>query len=194
MPLTIGTYEPKQLAALLPSRLDRRDPRRAMIAVLLGAPADARWAPAIYTLGLEDIDGGSVAATREGWRYLAILNGVAAAAEVYDRGGRLVVASVTTGPKVNQAIDTILAAKRLPEVQDLNYELTTFRVPGVLTEAYWLKLDANRDLFLPFLSPDKQLRLGDIYHWGELIEGIRDAANKGLEFFKTDMQGNPPIL
>ncbi len=189
MPVTVATYDPARLASLLPSQLDRADARDVTLSVLLRAPADSRYAPGIYTLGLDhlaDPNNSPKAAELVGTRYLALLGGVAAAAEVYNVRGRQRVASITAGQIVNQAIDSIRAVTRMRLPSDASYQVHTFRIPGVLTEAYWLKSDGGDDLFVPYVSPETKLVLGQAYSWVNFWELLDTAAGTNRIFFESD--------
>lgn len=187
MSLTIPPYDLPQLTDLLGAFTDLYDVR---VRVLLTAPAGMRYKQRVYSLGLQNLRQGTQAATIVASRYLAVLNGLAVAADVTEPAGDAApkIASISSGTKIHEAIDAIHLIQRLPEVQRAEYELATLRVPGVLTEAYWLKfLNGGQHLFVPYLSLNKRLKLREPLDWGEFVQKIGGVAEKNLEFYAKDM-------
>jgi len=187
VPLTLPTYDLAQLTPLLGAFISPNDVRAR---VLLTAPAGDRYKQQVFTLGLENLGQGAAAATPVGSRYLAMLNGLAVAADLTEpaAGAASKVASISSGPQIRQAIDAIPVIQRLPDVQNAAYELVTLQIPGVLTECYWVKLINGTDhLFVPYLSLNKQLRLREPITWPAFLQAIQPVAQKNLAFYATDM-------
>jgi hypothetical protein len=187
MSLIIPPYDLAQLTTWLKSFISLSDIRAR---VLLTAPAGMRYKQVVYTLGLQDLNAGMAAATVVGWRYLALVNGLAVAADVIQPVGKAApkIASISAGPQIHQAIDAIPLILRLPDVQRTNYELATLRLPGVLTEAYWLRfINGEEHQFVPYLSLNKQLPLRVPYKWSDFLQKFQDLAQTNLKFFATDM-------
>jgi hypothetical protein len=189
MSLIIPPYDLPQLTSWLKSFISLSDIRAR---VLLTAPAGMRYKQVVYTLGLQDLNVGMAAATVVGWRYLAIVNGLAVAADVTQPAGNTPpkIASISAGPQIHQAIDAIPLIRRLPDVQTANYDLATLRLPGVLTEVYWLKfINGEEHQFVPYLSLNKQLPLRVAYKWSDFLQRFQGLAQANLNFFATDMDG-----
>jgi hypothetical protein len=116
----------------------------------------------VFTLGLDKLDESFKQSLQSaGWRFMALSSsGLPIAADVVDRGDgeppRMI--SLSRDPVI---ADMVVAARRIeksPEVQAKDYDLRLLRIPGVLTEAFWLKPLVGEDhLIVPILTKSRGL-------------------------------------
>ena len=91
--------------------------------------------------------------------------------------------SLSRDPLVGKAIQAIHEVESLPEVQQQNYELQVLRIPGILTEAFWLKsLTGAPDLIVPVLTRSRKLQVMRAYPWEEFLNIVRPIAQYFLKF------------
>jgi len=195
MALIIPPYRVSQLSALLTPFLNRVGDQLSQNFrnILLGAPPDSRYVQLIYTSGLRQLGEGPDAAKITSTRFLAVLHGHAVAADITERDGSTRISSISSGCSIVDAIDAIDSIRRLPEVQKADYELHTFSVPGVQTDAYWLKSPTgNNHRFVPYLTLNKNLQRGTAYSWGDFVKALDEAAKKNIEFYERDMDSAGP--
>lgn len=122
-----------------------------LAAIVIQAP----FALHVNTLGLEDISSGVKNARSAGWRFLAVdPTGAPIAADVIepvDGAPRMV--SLSRDPILLGAIAAIRELETFPQVRTNDYELQVLRIPGALTETFWLKSpDGKGDLIIPVLT------------------------------------------
>jgi len=196
MPLNMPPYDLQQMGAALQSFISLQDPRAQ---VLLTAAPQLRFRQQLYSLGLQDMvampENGAVAAARNsakpgGWRYLSTVHGFSAAASVVESaaGLPLRITGLSSGLAISQAVDAILKIQQLTGIQALTYGLVTLRIPGVRTEAYWLKsVTGLDDRIVPFLSLNRELRIGQSYTVQEFLQAVRQAAQTDLKFYQSDL-------
>jgi hypothetical protein len=132
------------------------------------------------TLGLEELAKANtqLLGAPVGWRYLiGNRNGQALAANI-DADNKLV--DLFRGPAVTAALNAARELKTLPEAADGKYQIRLLTIPGLLTEAFWLKSqDSKPDLIVPF-STAQELRLGHPYPVEKFLKIMQPLAEAWL--------------
>src|SRR4051812_20564116 len=142
----------------------------------------------VYNVGLPDLAAGLGVANAKpsAWRFLAAdVSGTAIAGEVpnatQDRGW--LMTSLSHGPHIAAALQASVDLEALDEVQSLDYDLLTLRIPGLLIEAFWLKPRAGgAELVVPYITRSKQVELFHKYTMDEFLNIVRPMAIKRLTF------------
>ena len=183
MPVDVQPFDNNVISNLLGALVSSQDIRAR---VLLNAPPESRFVQSVYFLSLQNVLAGTRSDAVVGTRYLAVNHGLAVAADVIEEDGRARIASVSSGYRVQQAVDAIPVINRLPDVQRARYELRALSVPGVQTEAYWLKfINGDGDRFVPYVTLNKNLKMGNTYDWGDFLRAIQEKASMNLQFFQA---------
>ena len=133
-----------------------------------------------FTLGLEELAkaNAKLPDAAVGWRYeIGDGSGQALSATV-DSKNKLV--GLSRGPAVSSSLSVASELRTLPEAAEDDYEIRLLTIPGLLTEAFWLKsLDNKPDLIVPFSTAQK-LRLGHPYHSEVFLNIMRPLAKDWL--------------
>jgi hypothetical protein len=146
----------------------------------------------VFTLGLEHIVKATeirTAIAPAGWRHLAAVSDSPVAA--HGRAGQTIT-SLTTGQQITSAVTTLDVVREWGAGQDKHYEIATLRIPGARIEAYWLRyLNGNEadDCVWPFLTLNRRLLSERFWPVKEFLAVVKEAAQRDLEFYKTDLAG-----
>ena len=106
-------------------------------------------------------------------------------------GGAPEMASLSRGPEAKVALQAAQDLRKVKQVSEGNYELGVMTIPGLLTEAFWLKWipskgqpdDASKDLMVPFFTA-QPLQPMLPYPVKEFLEKARELAVKRVKLFK----------
>jgi hypothetical protein len=129
-----------------------------------------------FTLGLEELakDNAQLPGAPVGWQYVIGNRSGQALSATVDASNKLV--GLSRGPAVTAALNAARELKTLPEAADSDYEIRLLTIPGLLTEAFWLKsLEGKPDLIVPF-STAQELRLGHPYPIEKFLKIMRPLA------------------
>jgi hypothetical protein len=152
--------------------MDNTDPLRR---ILIQTPVALH----VFTLGLDEVDQGIHKAKSAGWRFLAVdPAGVPVAGDVIEPEGlKPRMTGVSRDPIIGRAILAVREVESLAAVQGKDYELQVLRIPGVLTEAFWLKsLNGEGDLMVPVLTASKRFEKMRPYPVDEFFSIVRELA------------------
>lgn len=141
----------------------------------------------VFVLGLDDLSKGlRLENVRSiGWRFLTgSRSGNALVAEVLVPGpdGLPTLTGVARGPGVARVLQAAQDARKLPEAE--GRELHVLAIPGLLTEAFWLKAipgKSKTDFVVPFLTGSKALQVMRAYPVRKFLEIIQGLAKKRLD-------------
>ncbi len=87
-----------------------------------------------------------------GWRYFAgEATGEVVAGDVSETSPATVTGLIT-GDAAKKALEAAQAASRVPQAQSTPHELRLLRIPGALTQGFWLKPVNNNGLFIRYGS------------------------------------------
>ena len=142
-----------------------------------------------FTIGLEELAKEQVRlpATAVGWRYIIGNRLGQALSATVDSNDKLV--GLSRGPAVTAGLRVARELKTLPEAADGKYEIRLLTIPGLLTEAFWLKsLDGKPDLIVPF-STEQELRLGYPYSIEKFLKIMRPLAEDWLRGWAEVSEG-----
>ena len=131
----------------------------------------------VFTLTLDDVPRGVHKARSAGWRFLAVApSGAPIAGDVIDQEGlQPRMTGLSLDPIIGRAILATRRVASLPEVEAKDYELQVLRIPGVLTEAFWLKsINGGEDLMVPVLTASKLLKKMRPYPIGDFFRIVQD--------------------
>jgi hypothetical protein len=131
----------------------------------------------VFTLTLDDVPRGVHKARSAGWRFLAVApSGVPVAGDVIEPEGlQPRMTGLSLDPIIGRAILATRRVASLPEVEAKDYELQVLRIPGVLTEAFWLKsINGGEDLMVPVLTASKLLKKMRPYPIGDFFRIVQD--------------------
>jgi hypothetical protein len=150
----------------------------------------------VFVLGLDDLSKGMELknAPSLGWRFLTgARSGSALIAEVLAAGpdGQPKLTGVSRGPGVTRTLHASQDVRKLPEGE--GRELQVLAIPGLLTEAFWLKAipgKSNDDFVVPFLTTAKELLVMHPYEAGKFLAIAQELANKRLA--AKDLAPKPP--
>ncbi len=124
-----------------------------------------------FTLGLEELAkaNAKLPGAAVGWRYVIGDGSGQALSATVDSKNKLV--GLSRGPAVSSSLNVASELRTLPEAAEDDYEIRLLTIPGLLTEAFWLKSKDNKksDLIVPFFTAQK-LRLGYPYHSDSISE------------------------
>lgn len=117
----------------------------------------------VYALGLRQIVNGPAPGDNlfVGWRYLLNLGDNFGAATDVDQpvGGTPVYAGVSYGPTIAKAVSAAQLIETVPGIPGAAYEVRFLTIPGVLTDALWLRATAPAaDWIVPYDTPVKALQ------------------------------------
>lgn len=140
----------------------------------------------VFVLGLDDLSKGIQLndAPSTGWRFLTgARSGSALIAEVLAAGpdGQPILTGVSRGPGVTRTLHASQDVRKLPEAQDR--ELQVLAIPGLLTEAFWLKAIPGKstdDFVVPFLTTAKELLVMHAYEAGKFLALVQQLAKDRL--------------
>jgi len=144
----------------------------------------------IYTVGLKPlVDTGLNSVKAIGWRFLTGAGSDEALSAMVGQcsdGEVPKLAGLSRGPKVTSALHAARAVKHLAEVEQGKHDLLILTIPGILTEAFWLRTQntppegAPTDWFVPFLSPSSKLRALQAYTSAAFLEKAKVLASERL--------------
>jgi hypothetical protein len=149
----------------------------------------------VFVLGLKQIQSGEMAVENlfVGWRFVTdIIMGdnkaEATAVFVKDSKGPPTFSGISTGPKIADSIKIIDEVKKQLKSSKLGtgkYELQLYRIPGLLTDCYWLRplAGGGEDWVFPFQFPADKLAKNvekSLVPMAEFFGTIRDLAVKRL--------------
>ena len=191
----------------LPPSVRRAFERQVVAFLRLGdpspgdAPSGTPYEQQVFTLPLEkltaekELDPTSLKTTAQpvGWRFLmGTRYGRAAYAYVETAGGGAPeMASLSRGPEAKVALQDAQDLRKVKQVGEHNYELGVMTIPGLYTEAFWLKWipskgqpdDASKDLMVPFFTA-QPLQPMFPYPVNDFLEKARELAKKRQSAFK----------
>ena len=141
----------------------------------------------VFVLGLDNLSKGlELENVRSiGWRFLAgARSGNALVAEVLVPGpdGLPILTGVARGTGVARVAHAAQDVKKLPEAE--GRELHVLAIPGLLTEAFWLKAipgKSKTDFVVPFLTSSKTLHVMHAYPVQKFLEILQSLAKKRLD-------------
>jgi hypothetical protein len=160
------------------------------------APPPDRTAKAqiyqLFTLGLQDLAGGKDlgVATTKGWRFVTTGRGNGTSAAVLDSGpgGVPTMTGLSRGPQAKLTVQTFDAIRKSPQPDDRSYEMRLLAIPGLLTEAVWLKSvpdSAATDMVVPYLVISKKLVAGTVYKRDDFMAIVKELAAERLDYDDT---------
>jgi hypothetical protein len=155
--------------------------QEALVEAVLKAPRGIE----VFTVALKDLvaDAGITRAEAAGWRFLALEGNDATAVDVISRDGErpATVAALSRDKLIAVVVDGL---NKLPEMDILrekqNARLRILRIPGILTEAFWLRTGSGQEYILPFLVPDAALKVMEVYTLEEFLDAARPIAERFL--------------
>jgi hypothetical protein len=141
----------------------------------------------VFALGLDDlINGGPLDKARFlGWRFLTGgRSGSALTAEVRATGpgGKPKLTGLSRGIGVTRSIHASADVRKLPQAE--GHELRVLAIPGLLTEAFWLKAipgESENDFVVPFLAAAKGLLVMHPYPAKDFLAAAQKLANQQRE-------------
>ena len=174
----------KLTAALMAHRADFIEPCDLADALVDPGPHRLQW---LYTLELDDLVNGRGVrnATLVGWRFLAgTKEGPAVAADVtIPPEGGPALTSLSSGRTIAEALGATDLLTVLSLVLFQDYELRVLRIPGLLTEAFWLKSKTSAvDLVVPFDTLVEDLVPTRAYPMDVFLNILRPLAVQRLKF------------
>jgi hypothetical protein len=145
----------------------------------------AQYAQPVYVLGLEPLKNGQFGEpTLVSWRILmgfGSANGLYATVTSRD-GDQAEFSGLSRGPKAALTLAANQNVRQLPQATE-NYELRLLSIPGLLTEAFWLKWvsdEPDKDVILPFSTAQKELQLWHRYSRQTFAEAAQKSAKNCL--------------
>jgi hypothetical protein len=156
-----------------------------------------RPAQQVFSLGLEPLSKDQSireSAAPANWRFLMAAaggNGLYATVSRHDHEAPEFV-GLARGAPAAIAVQADQNVRKLPAAQAENYNLSVLAIPGLLTEAFWLKWvgpdgkesDPARDLIVPFVTAQKELMPMHPYPVEEFTKKVGPLAKKKLEAYK----------
>jgi hypothetical protein len=134
----------------------------------------------VFVLGLDDLPLDN--ARFLGWRFLTGgRSGSALTAEVRATGpgGQPKLTGLSRGTGVTRSIHAAADVRKLPQAE--GHELRVLAIPGLLTEAFWLKAipgESEDDFVVPFLVTPKELLLMHPYPAKDFLTTAQTLANQ----------------
>jgi hypothetical protein len=168
----------------MPVVFDKPQPSLQTTQVLLAGFVRAQ---PMYVQGLQDIAQGSspTDANFAGWRYLVDITQDLGVASVVSQkpGGASVYGGLSYGPRAAQAVLAAQQLETLPGVPAGTYEVRVWSIPGLLTEAFWLKTaPATTDMVVPYETGADGLQLMYAYQMNAFLQIIKPQAAARLSF------------
>ena len=120
-----------------------------------------------------------------GWRFLTGgRSGSALAAEVLAAGpdGQPKLTGLSRGPGATRSLHAAQDVRKLPEAE--GRELRVLAIPGLLTEAFWLKAipgKSKNDFVVPFLVTTNKLLVMSPYPATDFLATAQELASQRLE-------------
>jgi hypothetical protein len=154
---------------------------------LVNAPAGQFYALRAFTLGLKDVQGPGIGrAKRAGWRVLVEIPPFPAVACVVTKtrpGGRPRMTSLFRGPQIAQVFLGARQLEFLPEVHAQDCNLQMLSIPGLLTEAFWLKSQGRGpDQMVPFYTVCDEIKLMRAYPLDTCMDIMRPLVDQFMSF------------
>lgn len=156
-----------------------------------------RPAQQVFSLGLESLSQGQSIrdkAAPTSWRFpIAASSGNGLYATVTRRDHEPPeFTGLARGAQAAIAVQADQDLRKLPAAEIQNYNLCVLTIPGLLTEAFWLKWvgpdktesDPSQDLFVPFVTAQKQLMPMQPYTLDKFRDIVVDLAKKRLDAFQ----------
>ena len=154
-----------------------------------------RPAQQVFSLGMEPLSQNHPmrdSAVAANWRFLMAAtagSGLYATVTSHDAPE---FTGLARGAPAAIAVQADQDVRKLPAAQAENYNLSVLAIPGLLTEAFWLKWigpdgkesDPARDLIVPFVTAQKQLMPMHPYTVEEFTRIAAPLAKKKLQSFK----------
>jgi len=156
-----------------------------------------RPAQQVFSLGLEPLSQNQPirdTAVAANWRFLIAAtagSGLYATVTSHDHNAPEFV-GLSRGAQAAITVQADQDVRKLPAAQAESYNLSVLAIPGLLTEAFWLKWvgpdgkesDPARDLIVPFVTAQKELMPMHAYSVHEFIAIVGPLAKKKLDAFK----------
>ena len=160
-----------------------------------------RPAQQVFSLGLEPLSNNQPIrdhAKPANWRFLIAAgsdNGLYATVARHDHDPAEFI-GLSRGAQAAVAVQADQDVRKLPAAQAESYNLCVLAIPGLLTEAFWLKWvapdgtesDPSKDLVVPFVTAQKELMPMHPYKMEQFREVVVPLAKKKLEAFKRLQQ------
>ena len=165
--------------------VDKPVPPTKVTAALKVGLGPEYYAQKVYSLGLNQIIHGPDPGDDlfVGWRYVYSVNpDVAVNAEVLvEQDGSPSYAGVSRGPRTAKALRAALQAESWPGVPDGKYELRVLRIPGILTDAYWLRSTSPaNDLVIPYDTMEEGIEVLHVYRMAKFLEYAKVSAQQRI--------------
>ena len=168
-----------QLRAVLQKGLRTYMPDRDAAADLFAKTAQGIR---VFTIALDDVVKGTDLTHTDsaGWRFLATVeNQGAMAVDVVNPDNReATVASLSRHRLIAEAIASWEKLRNSEIAKREDLELRILRIPGMLTEAFWLKAADGRHFIVPYLVPDPALRVLHPYTLADFLDAARPIAER----------------
>jgi hypothetical protein len=171
----------------MPANLSKPQPPAQAINVALDFLQKKTGSQKVYVLGLQQIADGQGPAEQNlaGWRFLTdIAPDLATASEVRMTSDDQppVFANLSYGPRIAKAVAASGTIETLADLPQGNFELRLLSIPGLLTDAFWLRsADGSNDYVAPYDTVNQGLQEFYVYRMDDFLNIIRPRAKTILD-------------